>query len=129
MPWRLGTDFFEPRIVDLLQAGKVVSVLCAVCGSFGGHVVRRSLLGNCPVALTPEQLALRDAPLGFLLDSKRTARLDKVLGKFLRACPFLSRFRPPPFATAVLRDVLLSLRLNQPQLDLHVSVAVFQPWS
>ena len=58
------------RIVDLLQGGKVVSVLC-------GRVVRQSLLGNCPGAPTPERLlALRDVLLGFLPGSKRTVHLD-----------------------------------------------------
>ena len=58
------------RIVDLVQGGKVVSVL-------HGRVVRQSLLGNCPGAPTPGRLlALRDVLLGFLLRSKRTAHLD-----------------------------------------------------
>ena len=35
------------RIVDLLQGGRVVSVLCTVCGSYGDRMVRRSLLSNC----------------------------------------------------------------------------------
>ena len=30
----------------------MVSGLCAVCGSYGGRVVRRSFLNNCPGALT-----------------------------------------------------------------------------
>ena len=37
------------KIVDLLQGGKVVSLLGGVCGSYGGRVVRRSLLGKCLV--------------------------------------------------------------------------------
>ena len=70
------------RIVDLLQGGKVVSVLCAVCGSYGGRVVRQPLLSNCPGAQTPgRQLALRDVLLGFLPVSKRTVHLDRVPGK------------------------------------------------
>ena len=52
------------RIVDLLQGGKVVSVLCVVCGSHGGRVVRRSLLSNCLGAPTPGTLlALRSLTL------------------------------------------------------------------
>ena len=70
------------RIVDLLQGGKVVSVLCVVCGLYGGRVVRISLLGNCPAAPTPGRLlALR----GFLPRSHRTTRLDSILGDVLRA--------------------------------------------
>ena len=30
------------RVVDLWQGGKVAAVLCAVCGSYGGRVVRQS---------------------------------------------------------------------------------------
>ena len=70
------------RIVDLVQGGKVVSVLCAVCGSYGGRVVRRSLLSSCPGAPTPgRRLALRDVLLGFLPGSKRAARLDSIPGE------------------------------------------------
>ena len=63
------------RFVDLLQGGKVVSVICVVCGSYGGRVVRKSLLDKCPG--TPprgRRLALLDVLLGLLLGSKRTAR-------------------------------------------------------
>ena len=61
------------RIVDLLQGGKEVSVLCAVCGSHGGRVVRRSLLSKCPGAPTPgRRQALHDLLLSFLSGSKRT---------------------------------------------------------
>ena len=73
------------RIGDILQGGKVVSVLCAVCGCYGGRVVRRSFLSNCLGSPTlGRQLALRDALLGFLPGSKRTARLDGVPGEGLR---------------------------------------------
>ena len=58
-------------IVDLRQGGKVV---CAVCGWYGGRVVRHSLLSTCPGAPTPgRRLALRDVLLGFLAGSKRGA--------------------------------------------------------
>ena len=56
--------------------------------------------------------------LGFLPGSKRTAP------HFLSA--FAQLFS---LAVAPLLDVLLRLRLNQPELDLPVSVAVSQPWS
>ena len=85
LKFRLGGSAGH-RIVDLLQGGKVVSVLCAVCGSYGGRVVRRSLLSSCPGAPTPgRRLALRDVLLGFLPGSKRTARLDSVPGEVFRA--------------------------------------------
>ena len=55
-----------------------VSVLCAVCGSYGGRVVRRSLLGKCPgTPLLGRRLAVPG--------SKRSARLDSIPGKVLRA--------------------------------------------
>ena len=72
--------------VDLRQGGKVVSVLCAACGSHGGRVVRCSLLSSCPGTPTPgRRLALRDVLLGFLSGSKRAALLDFVPGEVLRA--------------------------------------------
>ena len=95
----------DNRIVDLVQGGNVVSVLCVVCGSYCGRVVRRSLLSNCLGALTPARLrALRDVLLGFLHGSKRTARLTVFLEKFcvpslIHVAPgahFL-RFCPAPF--------------------------------
>ena len=68
------------RIVDLLQGGKVVSVLCVVCGSYGGGVVPRSLLSNCPGAPTSGRLlALRDVLLGFL-PAPSAARLHSIPG-------------------------------------------------
>ena len=83
------------RIVDLLQGGKVVSVLCAVCGSHSGHVVRRSLLGKCPGTPPPGRLlALRDVLLGFLPGSKRTAGFDSIPGEVLRALSGTCRTRP-----------------------------------
>ena len=46
-------------------------------------VVWRSLLSECRGASAPgRRLALHDVLLGFLLVSKRTARLDGVPGKF-----------------------------------------------
>ena len=61
------------RIVDLLQGGKVVSVICVVCGSYGGRVVRKSPLDKCPGTPPPgRRLALHDVLLGFLPGSKRT---------------------------------------------------------
>ena len=59
-------------IVDLLQGGKVVTVLSVVCGSYGGRVVRRSLLS-----------------------SKRTAHLDSIPGEVL---PSLVHVAPGAFA-------------------------------
>ena len=89
------------RIVDLLQGGKVVSVVCVVCDSYGGRVVRKSLQDTCPGTPPPaRRLALRDVLLGFLPGSKRTARLDSVPGEILRAKSagaHLSRFCPAPF--------------------------------
>ena len=38
--------------------------------------------------------------------------------------PFLSGSRPASFAGAVLRDVMLSVRLDQPKLDVSFRVAV-----
>ena len=65
-------------LVDLRQGGKVVSVFCTVCSSYGGRVVRR--------APTPgRRLALRDVLLGFLPSSKRAALLDFVPGGVSRA--------------------------------------------
>ena len=96
----------------------MVSVLCAVCGSYGGRVVRRSLSSNCPGAPTPwRQLALRDVLLGFLPRSKRAARIrGEVLcaksGPCLTRGPFIARIHPATFVAAALRDVLVSLRLN-----------------
>ena len=90
----------------------MVSVLCAVCGSYGGRVVyppppRR-------------QLALRDVLLGFLPVSKRTARLDSIPGEVLRANWSVSHQGPVscvsaqlPFVTAALLNVLI-----EPALDL-----------
>ena len=74
------------RIVDLRHGGKVVAALCAVCGSYGGRVVRLSLLSRCPGAPTPgRRLALRDVLLGFLPGSRRTVRIDEVPGEVVRA--------------------------------------------
>ena len=65
----------------------MVSVLCAVCGSYGGRVVRRLLVSNCLGAPTPGRLlSLRDVLLGFLPGSEGTARLDSTLGKFCSPC-------------------------------------------
>ena len=79
-------DCSAHRIVDLPQGGKVVSVVCAVCRSCGGRVVRRSLLIEWLGAPTPgRRLALHGVLLGFLPVSERTARLDKVPGEVLCA--------------------------------------------
>ena len=66
-------------LIDLLSGGRGVLVLCVICGSHGWHVVRQSLLGGCPDALTPgKRLALADVVLGFLPSRKRP---DFVIGK------------------------------------------------
>ena len=63
----------------------MAAVLCAVCGSYGGRVVRQSLLSSCPGAPSPgRRLALRDVLLGFLPGSRRTVRLDEVPGEIAR---------------------------------------------
>ena len=86
------------RIVDPLQGGKVVSVLCVVCGSYGVRVVRRSLLSSCPGAPTPgTQLPC----------SKRTVRLVSVLGEVLLAQSGPCRTRPPFLAAAALLHVVI----------------------
>ena len=53
-------------------------MLCAVCDSYDGRAVRRLLLSNSPTS--GRLLVLRDALLGFLPGSMRTARLDSILG-------------------------------------------------
>ena len=98
---RLRLDGFAGTTVDLLQGGKVVSAICVVCGSYGGRVVRKSLLDKCPG--TPplgRRLALRDVLLGFLPGSKRTARLDSVPGQVWTMShqrPISRVFCPAPF--------------------------------
>ena len=63
----------------------MVSVLCAVCGSYGGRVVRRTLLGKCPGTPPPwRQLALRDVLLGF---PSALHDLTVFLGKFCVPSP------------------------------------------
>ena len=102
-----------------LQGGKVVSVHCAVCCSHSGRVVRRSLLSNCPGALTAGRLlALRDVLLGLLPGSKRAARLDRIPEEVLRASsgPCRTRSISCPFSFVVLQaallHVLIELALN-----------------
>ena len=57
----------------------MVSVLCAVCGSYGGLVVRRSLLSNSLGASTPRRLlTLRDV----LLAPRALHVVPVFLGKF-----------------------------------------------
>ena len=82
-----------------------MSVLCAVCGSYGGHVVRRSLPGKGSGTPPPGRLlALRDVLLGFLPGSERTARFDWSPGEVLRVksgpAHFL-RFCPAPFCVLI----------------------------
>ena len=98
-------------------------MICVVCSSCGGRVVRRSLLSNCPGAPTPGRLlAVRDVLLGLLPGSKRTARLDSIPVEVLRAQSGPCRTRGPSlaflpssvFVAAALRDELTSLRLASP---------------
>ena len=51
---RNGSGLTALQATELLtswQGGKVVSVICVVCGSYGGRVVRKSLLNTCPGTL------------------------------------------------------------------------------
>ena len=74
----------------------MVSVRCAVYGSYGGRVVRSSLLSNCPGAPTLGRLlALRDVLLRFLPGFQRTARLDSIPGEVLRVKSGPRRTRGP----------------------------------
>ena len=123
---RIGSGLTALRATELLiscREARWLSVLCVVCGSHGGHVVRRSLLSICPGAPTPGRLlALREVLLRFLSGSKRTARLDSIPVEVLRAQPDPCRTRGPflaflpssLFVAAALRDVLTSLRLTSP---------------
>ena len=77
----------------------MVSVICVVCGSYGGRMVRKSPLDKCPG--TPplgRRLALRGVLLGFLLGSKRAARLDSIPGVILGAQTGPCRTRGPSLA-------------------------------
>ena len=99
-------DSAGQRIVDLLQGGKVVSVLCAVCGSCRRGVVRRSLLSNCPV-------------LGkFCVPSLVHFAPGAI------SCHFSARSL---FLAAAFLDVLIELAPMPPKIELSFSVAVLQP--
>ena len=113
----------------------MVSVLCAVCGSYGGRVAQQSLLSNCFGAPTPGRLlALRDELSRFLPGSKRTVHLDSVpWGGF--AClvwsmsqqgPISCPGSPSSLVAAALLNVAMEPALNLPKLHLSVSDAVLQ---
>ena len=86
----------------------MVYLFCAVCGSYGGRVVRRSLPSERFGAPTAgRRPALHFVLLDFLPGSKRTARVDCVLGEVLRAQSGPCRTKGPllshvPFATSFL---------------------------
>ena len=65
------------RFVDLWHGCKVVSMLCVACGTCGGRVARRPLLGACPGALT-----LHDGLLCFVPGSNTLRGWIVYLGKF-----------------------------------------------
>ena len=82
-----------------LAVGQVVSALCAVCGSYGGLVVRHPLLSNWEVA----GCARHAFWVSCLVPSVRCI-LVLSLGKFcvlslvhVHQGPFLSRFAQVPF--------------------------------
>ena len=93
---------------DLLQRGKVVSVLCSVCGSYGGRLVRRSLLTWCSDSWEAAGAARRVVGFRAWLQAHCTSRqyswgkfgVPSVVqvapgAHFLRVCPapFLSQQR------------------------------------
>ena len=110
------------RNVDLLQGGKVVSVICVVCGSYGGRVVRKSLLDRgtwnsatwkaagsarrvvwFPAWFQPH-CTTRQCSCGNLACLVWTMSHQGAVA-------FSAQL---PFVAAVLRDVLTSLRLTSP---------------
>ena len=112
--------------MDLRQGGKVVSVICAVCGSSGGRVVRRSLLSTCPGAPTPgRRLALRDVLLGFLPGSKRAVLLDLFLEEFSVPSRSLLHQGPSlPVLPSSLLAAISSRATIEPVLNLPSSTSV-----
>ena len=114
------------RIVDLLQGGKVVSVLCVVCGSYGGRVVQKSLLDKCPGTPPLEEAAGSCVTGCWVSCLVPSALYDSTVFQEKFCVPSLVHVGPGahllaflprlPFVAAALRDVLTSLRLTSPSL-------------
>ena len=117
------------RIVDLLQGGKVVPVLCTVCGPYGGRVVRRSLLSNCPGAGPARRVVGFPAWLLAHCTSRQYS-----WGSFARLVWSISHPGPISCFSAQIHCCCSSAACccdracaEAAKLDLSVSVAVLQP--
>ena len=125
----------EHRIVDLLQGGKVVSVLCAVCCSYCGPVVRQSLLSNCPGVLRLLETA-GNARRAFGFPALVPNALQGWIVFLEKCCPPSlvhvapgAQFFPDPSSFPFWQshiNVAVELVLNLPKLDLSVTVGVLQ---